>query len=81
MITNNQFDQFKQELNTIIDLYKKESSAQIPTDWQTYEKTWRNRLRIALVEVQIVTDQAAAIKIAGKPFGKPPNTSPKQKHT
>jgi hypothetical protein len=38
MITNNQFDQFKQELNTIIDLYKKEFSAQIPTDWQTYEK-------------------------------------------
>jgi transposase len=79
-LTNNQFDQFKPEINTIIDLYKKEFSQQTPTNWQTYEKTWKIRLQTALKQIQNVIDHAAAaIQFAGKPLGRPPNTSYKQK--
>ena len=48
MITNRQFEEFKQELTAIIDIYKKEYSEQKPTDWKTYEKQWAQRLRTAL---------------------------------
>lgn len=79
-LTNQHLDEFKQELQTIIDLYKTEFSSQKPTDWKTYEKQWANRLRIALREVKSTIDQAAAtIQINPKPFGRPPNTSAKQK--
>ena len=79
-LTNKQFDQFKPELNTIIDLYKQQFSQQTPTDYQTYEKTWANRLKTALQEIKPTINQAAAaIQINGKPFGRPPNTSDQQK--
>ncbi|MBE3116026.1 ISNCY family transposase [Candidatus Bathyarchaeota archaeon] len=79
-LTNKQFDEFNLEINAIIDLYKQEFSQQIPTNWQTYEKTWKNRLKTALQQIQKVIDHAAAaIEIAGKPLGRPPNTSHKQK--
>jgi sugar-specific transcriptional regulator TrmB len=58
MLTNKQFDEFKQELNTIIDIYKKEFSNHKPTDYKTYEKQWVNRLRTALKEIKTVIDQA-----------------------
>lgn len=79
-LTNKQFNQFKPEIKTLIDLYKQECSQQIPTDYQTYEKTWKNRLQTALQEIQNTINHAAApIKTRGKPFGRPPNTSAKQK--
>ena len=79
-LTNKQFDEFKLEINAIINRYKQEFSQQIPTNWQAYEKTWKIRLQTALQQIQKVIDQAAAaIEIAGKPFGRPPNTSHKQK--
>ena len=79
-LTNKQFNEFKLEINAIINRYKQEFSQQIPTNWQTYEKTWKIRLQTALQQIQKVIDQAAAaIEIAGKPFGRPPNTSHKQK--
>ena len=79
MLTNRQFDEFKQELDTIINIYKKEHSTQKPTDWKTYEKQWANRLRTALKETKTTIDQAAKTMHINKPFGRPPNTSPKQK--
>jgi hypothetical protein len=79
-LTNKQFNDFKLEINAIINRYKQEFSQQIPTNWQTYEKTWKNRLQTALQQIQKVIDQAATtIEIAGTPFGRPPNTSHKQK--
>jgi transposase len=80
MITNNQFDEFKQQLNSIIDLYKKEFSDQKPIDWRTYEKQWANRIRIALEEIAKTIDQASEkIRIKPKFFGRPPITTAKQK--
>jgi len=79
-LTNKQFDEFKLEINAIINRYKQEFSQQIPTNWQAYEKTWKNRLKTALQQIQNVIDQAAtAIQIKGKPLGRPPNTTPQQK--
>lgn len=71
-LTNKQFDQFKPELNTLIDLYKQEFSQQIPTDWQTYEKTWKNRLQTAFQEIQNTINHAAAPKDQGQAFWQTP---------
>jgi hypothetical protein len=80
MLTNKQFDEFKQELNTIIDIYKKEFSNHKPTDYKTYEKQWVNRLRTALKEIKTVIDQAEKrVKIKPKHFGRPPKAKAKQK--
>jgi len=80
MLTNNQFDEFKQELNAIINVYRKEYSWQKPVEWKTYEKQWANRLRTALKELKTVISQAAAvIRVNPAPFGRPPTTSAKEK--
>jgi transposase len=79
-LTNKQFEEFKQELDTIIDMYKKEFSEQKPTDWKTYEVQWAQRLRTALKEVKSVIDQAdSCIRIKPKHFGRPPKAKAKQK--
>ena len=57
MLTNKQFTQFKQELPDIIDIYKKEYSEQKPTNSQTYEKQWAQRLTTALKELKTVINQ------------------------
>jgi transposase len=80
MITNKQFDEFKQELPAIIDAYKKEFSKQKPTNYKTYEKQWANRLRTALEELKTVIDQAEkSVRIKPKHFGRPPKAQAKQK--
>jgi len=80
MLTNKQFDEFKSELATIIDIYKQEFSEQKPTDHKTYETQWANRLRTALKEVKNVIDQADnSIRIRPKHFGRPPKAKAKQK--
>ena len=79
-LTTKQFEEFKEELDTIIDIYKKEFSEQKPTDWKTYEKQWAQRLRTALKELKTVIDQAEnCIKIRPKHFGRPPKAKAKQK--
>jgi transposase len=79
-LNNKQFDDFKQELQTIKDLYKQEFSGQKATDYKQFEKQWANRLRTALQEIKNTIDQAAAaIHVNPKPFGRPAQTSAKQK--
>lgn len=79
-LTTKQFEEFKEELDTIIDIYKKEFSKQKPTDWKTYEKQWAQRLRTALKELKTVIDQAQRhIRIRPKLFGRPPKAKAKQK--
>ena len=80
MLTNRQFEDFKHELNAIIDVYKQEFSEQKPTDWKTYEKQWANRLRTALKEVKSVIEESYnCIKIKPKRFGRPPKAKANQK--
>jgi transposase len=80
MITNRQFEEFKQELTAIIDIYKKEYSEQKPTDWKTYEKQWAQRLRTALKELKSVINEAQRrIRIRPKLLGRPPKAKAKQK--
>lgn len=79
-ITNKQFDNFKAELDTIIDLYKQQFSAHKPTDWKIYEKQWANRLRVALKELKNIIDQAEkTIDVKPKHRGRPPKATAKQK--
>jgi len=80
MLTNKQFDEFKQELPAIINIYKQEYSEQKPTNSQTYEKQWAQRLRTALKEIKTILDQAEkTVKIRLKHFGRPPKAQAKQK--
>jgi hypothetical protein len=80
MVTNKQFDEFKQELPAIIDIYKKEHSKQKPTNSQTYEKQWAQRLRTTLKELKTVIDQGEKnVRIKPKHFGRPPKSQTKQK--
>src|SRR5208283_2813276 len=80
MITNRQLEDFKKELDIIIDLYKKEFSTKKPTDWKAYEKQWSQRLRTALKEIKSVINQAEKrITIKPKHFGRPPKAEAKQK--
>ena len=80
MLTNKQFTQFKQELPDIIDIYKKEYSEQKPTNSQTYEKQWAQRLTTALKELKTVINQTEKnVKIKPKHFGRPPKAQAKQK--
>jgi transposase len=80
MLTNKQFDEFKQQLPTIINLYKQEYSEQKPTNYQTYEKQWAQRLRTALKEIKTTIDQAEkTVRIKPKHFGRPPKAQAKQK--
>lgn len=80
MLTNRQFDEFKQELDAIVAIYKKEHTNQRSTDWRTYERRWADRLRTAIKEIKTVIDEAAkTVRLNPEPFGRPPNTSPKKK--
>jgi transposase len=80
MLTNKQFDEFKQELPAIINIYKQEHSEQKPANSQTYEKQWAQRLRTALKEIKTVIDQAEkTVRIKPKHFGRPPKAQTKQK--
>ena len=79
VLTNKQFDEFKKELNSIIDLYKQKFSDQKSINWQAYEKQWANRLRTALSEIKNIINQAAQPICQIHPLGRPPNISAKQK--
>ena len=80
MLTNKHLDEFKQELATIINIYKQEFSEQKPTDYKTYETQWANRLRTALKEIKNVIEEAGnSIRIRPKHFGRPPKAKAKQK--
>jgi len=80
MLTNKQFDEFKQELPAIIGIYKKEYSEQKPTNYQTYEKQWANRLRTALKEIKTIINQAKqSIKVRPKLFGRLQKHRPNKK--
>jgi hypothetical protein len=80
MLTNKQHDEFKQELNTIINIYKQEFSEQKPTDYKTYETQWANRLKTALKKIKNVIEEADnSIRIRPKHFGRPPKAKAKQK--
>jgi hypothetical protein len=38
MITNKQFEEFKQEFNSIVEVYKEEFSEEKKRAWRTYEQ-------------------------------------------
>ena len=57
-----------------------DTSEQKPTNYQTYEKQWAQRLRTALKEIKTTIYQAEKnIKIKPKHFGRPPKAQAKQK--
>jgi hypothetical protein len=78
-LTDKQFDGFKQELQTIINLYKQKFSEQKTINWKTYEKQWTNRLRTARSEMKKLIDQAAQTIRQTTQFDRPPITSAQQK--
>ena len=58
MITNNQFDNFKKDLDKLVELYKEKYSIDKKRDWQEYEKGYSERLRIAAREIRSIVAEA-----------------------
>jgi GTP1/Obg family GTP-binding protein len=79
-LTTKNFEQFKQEYQTIANHYKQEYSPnQEPTNYQQYEKQWTTRLQTVLKEIENKIHKAAQQIQHTKPLGRPPQTSPEQK--
>ena len=79
-LTNETFEQFKQEYQTIANHYKqKYSTNQKHVNYQQYEKQWATRLQTVLKEIENKTHKAAQQIQHKKPFDRPPQTSPEQK--
>lgn len=79
MITNRQFDRFKEELNAIVEIYKDEFTTEKVIDWKTYELQWVSRLRTAIIEIRNVIDEADECITMRTKFGRRPETSAKSK--
>jgi transposase len=78
-LTSKNFEQFKQEYQTIANHYKQEYSHQKHVNYQQYEKQWTTRLQTVLKEIENKIHKAAQQIQHTKPFGRPPQTSPEQK--
>ncbi len=79
MITNKQFEEFKQEFDAIVEIYKGEFSEKKKRDWRTYEQQWALRIKTASKEIMPVIEEADSIIVKSKHFGHPTNISTKQK--
>ena len=79
MITNKQFEEFKQEFDTIVEVYKKEFSEEKKRDWRTYEQQWALRIKTASKEIMPVIEEADCVIVKVKHFGHPFETDVKQK--
>jgi len=79
-LTNETFEQFKQEYQTIANHYKQEySTNQKHVNYQQYEKQWATRLTTILQEIENKIHKATQQIQQANPFGRPPQTSPEQK--
>ena len=66
MITNRQFEEFKQEFDTIVDVYKKEFSEEKKRDWRIYEQQWALRIKTASKEIMPVIEEADCVIVKAR---------------
>ncbi|MCL1970312.1 MAG: hypothetical protein FWF66_02490 [Candidatus Bathyarchaeota archaeon] len=78
-LTNETFEQFKQEYQTLTNHYKQEYKNQKHVNYQQYEKQWATRLTTILQEIENKIHKATQQIHTTKPFGRPSQTSPEQK--
>jgi transposase len=78
-LTNETFEQFKQEYQTLTNHYKQEYKNQKHVNYQQYEKQWATRLTTILQEIENKIHKATQQIHITKPFGRPSQTSPEQK--
>lgn len=76
MITNNQFDKFKSDFDSLVELYKQKYSVEKEIDWSTYEKEYSKRMKIAVTEMRSIAEEAnylllPNLKCIGRPTEMP----------
>lgn len=74
-ITNNQFDRFKKDFESLVELYKEKYSIEKETDWSLYEREYSERLKIAVKEMRPIVEEASYLLLSNvKCIGRPPET-------
>lgn len=72
MITNNQFDKFKKDFDSLVEHYKEEFSVEKETNWSAYEKDYSERLKMAVKEMRSIAEEANSLLLSNlKRIGRP----------
>ena len=58
LITNNQFDIFKKNFDSLVELYKEKYAIDKKRDWQKYERDYTERLEVAAREMRPIVAEA-----------------------
>lgn len=72
MITNNQFDKFKKDFDSLVEHYREKYSAEREINWSTYEREYSERLKAAVNEMRSIAEEANYLLLLNlKCIGKP----------
>jgi len=72
VITNNQFDKFKKDFDSLVEHYREKYSAEREINWSTYEREYSERLKAAVNEMRSIAEEANYLLLLNlKCIGKP----------
>lgn len=75
MITNNQFDKFKKDFDSLVEHYREKYSVEREINWSTYEREYSERLKAAVNEMRSIAEEANYLLLLNlKCIGKPTET-------
>ena len=77
MITQDQYEAFRDNINTLIEEYREKFSVPVISDTKKYEETYRKRLPGMSVELRSMIDHASSIAI--NEYGRPSLLNAKEK--
>ena len=77
MITQDQYEAFRDNINTLIEEYREKFSVPVISDTKKYEETYRKRLPGMSVELRSMIDHASSIAI--NEYGRPSSLNAKEK--
>lgn len=72
MITNNQFDKFRKDFDSLVEHYKETYSVERKIDWSAYEKEYSERLKIAVKGMRSIAEEVNYLLLSNlKCIGRP----------
>jgi len=75
VITNNQFDKFKKDFDSLVEHYREKYSVEREINWSTYEREYSERLKAAVNEMRSIAEEANYLLLLNlKCIGKPTET-------
>ena len=69
VITQNQYEEFRDSIGTLMQEYREKFSVQVITDWKEYETTYRKRMLGISRDLRSLVDHASSIEVdkSGRP--------------